>query len=190
MFIHFSKWIYTKSTGRVTLAGLLIFFAFSALVLPAQSADAGEYSAGAGSPDTAFFYTPTDLYSFAEAYGERGRAAYIQARFTFDLLWPLVYTFFLATSISWVFGRVLPDDHRWRAVNLAPVLGMLFDYLENMSASIVMARFPETTPIIEWLAPLFSLLKWSFISASFLLLLAGALLWMARRVKDRGAGGG
>ncbi|NIV29382.1 MAG: hypothetical protein GWN58_07700, partial [Anaerolineae bacterium] len=99
-----SDWLRRASTGWVALSALLIFLLFSALVLPQQATKAEEETGSSDSPDTSFFYSPSDLYRMAESYGEQGRQAYIRARFTFDLVWPLVYTFFLTTSIGWVFG--------------------------------------------------------------------------------------
>ena len=112
------------STGWVALLGLLVFVLFSILVLPGQSQKAEQVSGGAGSPDTSFLYTSDDLYQMAEAYGEQGRKAYVHARFTFDLIFPLVYTFFLVTSVSWVFAKGFPASSRWQQANLVPLLGM------------------------------------------------------------------
>jgi hypothetical protein len=47
----------------VTLLALAVFLLFSALVLPQQARQAEESSAGAGSPDRSFFYSPADLYA-------------------------------------------------------------------------------------------------------------------------------
>jgi hypothetical protein len=163
------------STGWVTLAGLLIILLFSVLVLPGQSQKAEQVSAGAGSPDTSFFYSPDDLYQMAEAYGEQGRTSYVQARFTFDLIFPIVYTFFLVTSLSWLFGKAFPASSRWQLANLIPLLGMLCDYLENILASFVMYRYPAPAGIAATLAPVFTLLKWGFIGLSFALLGIGIL---------------
>jgi hypothetical protein len=88
------------SAGWVALAGLIIFLLFSALALPRQATSAGKETGGSDSPDTSFFYSPSDLYGMAEAYGQRGREACVRARLTFDLIWPLVYSLFLATSIN------------------------------------------------------------------------------------------
>jgi hypothetical protein len=124
-------------------------------------------------------YTPSDLYQMAEQYGEQGRAAYIRARFTFDLVWPLVYTLFLTTALSWLFARGFAADSRWQRANLAPLLGALFDYLENLSTSLVMWRYPAQTAVVDLLAPAFTLLKWVFVGGSFALVLIGlaAALW-------------
>ena len=181
---RFSDWLRRISTGWVALAALVIFLLFTALVLPRQAAVS---EADAGSPDTSFYYSPGDLYRMAEAYGEAGRAAYIRARFTFDVIWPLVYTFFLVTAISWVFGRAFPPDSAWQRANLAPVLGALFDYLENVSTSVVMARYPAQTAVVDTLAPVFTMLKWTSLGISFALLLAAIVVaawrWLRRPTK-------
>ena len=171
-----SNFFYSISGGWVALAGLLVFLLFTATVLPAQAARAEEVSGDAGSPDSSFFYSTDDLYQYAEAYGESGRSAYIRARFTFDIIWPLVYLFFLGTSLSWALHRALPAESKWRLLNLFPVLGWLFDWLENISASIVMANYPDQTPIVDVLTTVFTPIKWIFVNGSFVILL-GALLY-------------
>jgi hypothetical protein len=182
-----SNWLRKVSKGWVALAALFIFLLFTALVLPQQASKAEQETGSTASPDTSFFYTPSDLYRIAESYGEEGREAYIRARFTFDLVWPLVYTLFLATAISWVFGRAFVPDSRWQPANLAPLLGALFDYLENLSTSLVMLRYPAQTAVVDLLAPVFTALKWGFLGLSFVLLLGGIVVavwrWTRRRVR-------
>lgn len=175
------------STGWVALSALVIFLLFSALVLPQQALRAEQETGSAVSPDMSFFYSPGELYRMAESYGEQGRQAYVRARFTFDLIWPLVYTLFLTTAISWVFCRAFAPDSRWQRANLVPLLGALFDYLENLSTSLMMLRYPEQTAVVDLLAPLFTALKWGFLGASFILLVAGIVVavwrWMEQRAR-------
>lgn len=176
---RFSSWLYQVSTGWVALAALVVFVSFTALVLPGQAAQGEGEAADAGSPDVSLWYTPAELYRMAEAYGLEGRQAYIRARFTFDVAWPLVYGAFLITAISWLYARAFPPASAFRSANLAPALGVLLDFAENVSTSLVMARYPGRTPGIDALAPVFTLAKWAFVGGSFLLLAigAGAALW-------------
>jgi len=180
-----SDWLTRVSKGWLTLLALITMALFMVLVLPAQSRQAEAVSGGAGSPDTSFFYTPADLYRMAEQYGPAGRAAYIRARFTFDLVFPLVYTAFLATALSWLNQRASAPASPWRLTNLAPVLGMAFDYLENIATSIIMGRYPATTPGIDALAPIFTFIKWILVAGSFVLLLISIVMaawqWQKRR---------
>ena len=88
----------------------------------------------------------------------------IQARFTFDLIWPLAYLSLLVVLLS-ILYRVLPVKSRWRWVNLIPILGWVMDMLENIGASLIMYRYPERTSVLAELTPLFTLLKWCLIYA-------------------------
>lgn len=172
--IWISSWINRIiSNGWVTLVCLVIFLLFTALVLPSQVEDAEAYSGEVGSPDTSFFYSAEELYQFAEAYEPQGRNAYIQARVTFNLVWPIVYFGFLGTAVSWAYKIAGKDGKFWIRLNLAPVFGLVFDYLENIAAAIVMARYPDLTPVISHLAGVFTAIKWLFIGGSFALLLIG-----------------
>ena len=185
MWKRISDWLHQVSTGWVALFALVVFLSFSALVLPGQAARAETYTRNAGSPDMSFYYSADDLYQMAELYGKQGRAAYVRTRFTFDLIFPLVYTMFLGTAISWVSVKAFRPDSQWQRTNLVPVLGALFDYLENLSTSLVMVRYPNHTSVVDVLAPVFSLVKWALVSGSFVLLLAGAVVgvwqWNKRR---------
>jgi hypothetical protein len=188
MIKRISDWLGRVSTGWVALAAVVIFLLFTALVLPQQASKSEQETGSAVSPDMSFFYAPADLYEIAESYGDEGRQAYVRARFTFDLVWPLVYTLFLATAISWVFGKAFAPDSRWQRANLAPLLGALFDYLENLSTSLVMLRYPTQTPVVDIFATVFTALKWGFLGVSFVLLIGGIVVavWRWTEKSTRG----
>jgi hypothetical protein len=100
MWKRLSDFLYKITNGWVAFLAFVVFLLFAGLVLPGQAVSAETYSGNAGSPDLSFYYSAKDLYHMAEVYGEQGRGAYVRARFTFDLIWPLVYTFFLCTAIT------------------------------------------------------------------------------------------
>jgi hypothetical protein len=181
MMNKYSEFFYRRSTGAAVLITLLAFLSFAVLVLPGQSAKAEAYSGEAGSPDLSLFYSADDLYRMAESYGPEGRADYVRARFTFDLAFPLVYGLFLTACVSWLLNRALAIGSRWRLLNLAPLAGVLFDLLENISASLVISRFPAETPAAAALAPVFTLVKWVFVAGSFVLLFIAAVLAVFQR---------
>lgn len=180
---QFSKRIYKISTGIVTLACLIIFLLFSALVLPGQSRKAAVYSGEVGSPDTSLYYSAEELFQFAEAYGADGRTEYNRARFTFDLVFPLVYLAFLTTSISWIFRKLNVHDQKYAWLNLVPFAAVIFDFLENISAALVMARYPQPIWLIDHLAGIFTLFKWVFLACSFIVLAAGLVLLLTQTIK-------
>lgn len=177
-----SQLFYKHSKGWLVIVWALLFTIFALTVLPGQSAQTETYSAGTGAPDTSLFYTPDDLLNMAEAYGSPGRRAYVHARFTFDLVFPLVYTFFLTTSITWLLERVLAIDSPWRFLNLLPFFAMLLDFLENICTAWVITVYPAQNPVIALLASIFSPLKWLFVGASFTVLLVSVVLFLWKSI--------
>ena len=183
MWIRLSEWLHKVSTGWVVIAGLLIFGLFTALVLPKQAAQADATSADADTPDLSFYYSPQELYQMAEAYGETGRQVYVRVRFTFDLIWPFVDTLILVTSISWLTRRGFSHDSIWQRANLVPIWAMILDYFENISTSLVMLRYPARTPVVDFIAPFFTSIKWILVGGSFILLLVALGAWFLSWVK-------
>ena len=62
---------------------------------------------------------------------------------------------------------------------------MGLDYAEHLATSVVMGRHPSRTPVIDLLAPSFTLLRWFGVGSSFglFLILADAALyrWATRQ---------
>ncbi len=184
IFRRLSQSLYGLISFKVFLAALLLFLFFLGFILPREAQRLERYIPSGESPDTSLIYSSHDLYRMAHEYGEDGRSYYIRSRFTFDLLWPLIYLFFLVSSMSMVWGS-LDSLRSWRMVNLLPFGGLIFDYLENGMASIVMYRYPLSSPIPASLAPIFTFVKWVFVGGSFFLLLLGILLYLVGRLKER-----
>lgn len=186
MLTRLSAWFYKISTAWVTLLFAGVFILFTAFVLPDQTSQAEEDTGGGFTPDTSFFYTPSQLYQAAEAYGPAGRQAFIHGHFTFDLAWPLIYTACLITSVSWLLAHSLASTSRWRLLNLLPLAAMVIDLLENIAASLVIYRYPAATLLIDWLAPFFTMLKWISI-AGCLALLVGGMIMAIRQIARSGS---
>lgn len=179
-----SDWIQKVSTGKVVLVTLVIFIAFTALVLPDQAAQAEQYSEGVGSVDTSFVYSPDDIYRIAQGLGEEGRDAYVRARWTFDLVWPIVYAVFLAVAVSYLLDKAFSHQGDWHMLNLVPVFGMIFDYLENLAATGVMLAFPDKLSWLNVLAAGFTPIKWVFVGDGFALALIGLVAWGVNSLKQ------
>lgn len=180
-----SRFFYKFSNGWVALAALLTFILFAIFVLPGFSEESARFAKGMGSPDTTLFYTSTGLVSMAEAYGEEGRQAFIDMRWTLDLAFPVIYTLFLVTSASWLLLRVIPSDSNWRLLNLFPLASFILDLLENSATSLVMLRFPERCLFGQVLAPIISPLKWLAVVGSFVLILCVGVAYLIRRVNKQ-----
>ena len=182
---YISAFLQHRTNGWSLLVSTAIFAIFITVILPQQSLASAVYSKGVGGVDTRFYYTPGEVYQIAEAYGESGRRAYITARLTFDLVWPWAYAFFFGSLISFVFTRTFPSESRWQLANLVPVVGLCFDYAENLGISLIMAAFPLRLDGLAWATTMFTMLKWVFVNASFLIPAVGLGIWSVNRVRKR-----
>ncbi|MDD3477885.1 MAG: hypothetical protein PHP32_03335 [Candidatus Izemoplasmatales bacterium] len=116
-------------------------------------------------PDTLFYYTPATLFSLANVYGSDGVAFYATLHFTFDVAFPVVYgLFFLLWFESFFQGsRILPY------AKTAIVLGVLFDFVENIGVTIVMTEYTMASTRMDELALVTAIasgLKWLMILGS------------------------
>ena len=186
---RFSDWLNGAARGWAAIVATAAFLLFVVLVLPAQPRIEAVDGTEVSSPDLSLWYTAEQLYETAEAYGPEGREAYVRARVTFDVLWPLVYVAFLTVTLSWVCRARGDASGFWQRANLLPVAAGLLDYAENVCTATVMFRYPAQTPVMDSLAAVFTVSKWIVLMASFGLLLVGvvSVLWLGLRRRKTGA---
>jgi len=173
--------IYDKADGKLTVVSVIVFGVFMALVLPYISSLTEQYGSG---PDTMFDFSLGSYYESRMSYGTEGRRLYIILRWTFDVIWPMVYTFFYFMSIGYL-GKKLEDKigYKWL---LVPVIAVALDFLENTFATIFMVRFPNELNLVVYALMMSSLLKWLFISLTMVLILYLFVRWVVQLlVKDR-----
>jgi hypothetical protein len=180
--------LYRLCNGWIAALATLIFFVFSGTLLPSQGKAAEVYSNGFPAPDTTFmYYTAVDLQTWFAGYGAAGRADYVQARYTFDLAWPLVYTFFLVAVLSWLLPKATAPTSRWRLINAAPLLALACDYIENIMGGILANSFPASNPLLANTMAFFSLTKWFFITVAFVAVAVTGIVALIKRFsKDKG----
>ena len=166
------------SDKRVFALSTLIFI-ITLAILPSLQ-DTVMEDGGSESPDLSFYYSTEELYRMAENYGAEGRLNYIRMRFTFDLVFPLIYGGFLFSGINWLFDPESQESRRWK-MNRLPLFGVLFDYLENIATSVVMWRYPEKTPILDTAATMFTPVKWIIIAICFILILWGLIRLLTKK---------
>ena len=177
----FSGFLDRAANGPVVIASTVLFFFYIGAVLPGQARKVEEYAGEVATPDSALFYTASDIYASAAAFGADGRSEYVLARATFDVAWPLVYAIFLSMLLSWLLRRCFIDTDRRRLLNLLPWLALGFDYLENFAAAVTVGRYPSKTPVLADVATVFTMAKWATLSSAFVLVIVLAVVAVRRR---------
>lgn len=161
--------IYTKITTKQVLLFSIIFLLFTSIALPFVASLTTRVIGVAESPDTSFSFNLEQLFELINSYGKDGRRFYILMRWTFDILWPLIYTLFLGSTIAYLARR---SNCKFTYKPLYIVLfAVLLDLLENINATILMVLYPIESSIIGYLLFTSSILKWTAIGCSFVILL-------------------
>jgi len=151
----------------VFIIGSIAIMLFLMLILPNEASKAATYTPEGASFDTSFFYTPAEVYTKAAAYSAEGRTAYIRARWTFDLIFPLAYGFFCLTAIAFGGTRLKMNRKTLYVLILLPILAVFFDLAENTMVSLVMGNFPKEYLFLAFAAAIATLCKWIFVMTAF-----------------------
>lgn len=133
-----------------------MFLIFLFLVLPLLSIGTWAYTGTWSSPDTFFIPSQANLFSVAEIYGQSGAVFYLFTRLSIDLIWPLVYyAFFL-----YVIKQLIHKEELKKLFSVILLVALIFDYLENISASIFLLSYPTGRSLLSILLMFFTSIKW------------------------------
>ena len=178
---HKLQLIYNRVNKKETVIFTVVFLLFTGLVLPFISSYTTRIIGVAESPDTSFNFSLIHLYNIVESYGRDGRIFYVTMRWTFDIVWPLVYTVFLLSSIGYLSKAV---NYKYGIKLLFfPLFAVLFDFLENINATIIMLLYPTRIDIFGYFLFVSSVLKWITISASFVIVIVLVIGLFIKRFK-------
>jgi hypothetical protein len=144
-------------------ASIAVFALFMAFVLPGQATKAADDAPDGASFDTSLFYTPVQAFDRAAAHTPEARFAYIAARWSFDLAFPLVYGLFALAGCAFGIARLGPWLSARPGLALVALLGPAFDFAENIAATMIMASVPARP--LGWgiAASIATPVKWLFV---------------------------
>ena len=71
-------------------------------------------------------------------------------------------------SITGVLLKRLNLKEKYGFLILLPLFGVVFDFLENISSSIVMNQYPKEALFFANIAPFMTMFKWIILGSSFL----------------------
>jgi len=168
------------ASGRTVLAALAGILVTGFLVngRPFGIAELKSITGGVGVFDMEMFYTPEQAYAFLAAMGEAGRSFELTRIIPLDLFVPLFYALFLSTLISWLLKKWLPERSPWHRLNVIPVIGALFDYLENLGIIAMLLAWPVEMYSIAQITMAATLLKFGFSALAGAVVLGAVAGWI------------
>lgn len=146
-----------NSTTRLKIIGVFVFFTI--VVLPTMSFWMYQVTGTTSSPDTTMSFSLDTYYSIRDQYEMIGRKLYILQRYTFDLVWPFVYTIFLLALIGTFNKHFKVNDKLY----VLPVIAISLDFIENILATVFIVVYPRTVDLLLYILMGISFIKWLLI---------------------------
>jgi hypothetical protein len=113
--------------------------------------------------------------SLLAALGRDGRDAYLYTQLPFDMLYPGLFGITYCLILAYVLVQLGKFDSMLFWLCLLPVGGGMFDYLENFGIIAMLTTYPAAPPIITQVASTFTVLKSSFTTVYFIVLVMSLL---------------
>lgn len=146
-----------------------------------------EYSNGIGILDKEFNYTPEKAYDILDSQGEQGREMYKDLIIYQDFLFPIIYTLFWLSLITYLFSKWFKNEKIIKLISLIPLLGGVFDWLENISILNMLINYPSKAYNLAALANTFTTIKTTIFMINIIIVIIGfiGMLLNAMHMKKR-----
>ncbi|MEE9348035.1 MAG: hypothetical protein V3U82_07560 [Robiginitomaculum sp.] len=174
------KFLRKISTWKTYFVLLALYVFFVVFIMKGMSAIGPE---NLGPLDLLFSYSPEQVYSHFDSYGEAGRASYQRAAIFSDGPYMLVYTAGFMVLIMILAKKLWPARGKMHRLALVPVFPLLFDIGENSAIVAMLRAYPERMDGAAQIASLFSSLKWSSVGLTSALIAGLAITLLIRKFK-------
>ncbi len=129
-------------------------------------------------PDRSFGYGLTELAEIRQIYGPEGAKIYFSTRFSYDLIWMLVYVFFFINLLAFLSDGL---KAKWLlAIKVLPLLAFISDLFENCLCSIY---FFNGHIVIGSMAVMASQIKWYSLLLIFILVIILSIYRIYQKIK-------
>lgn len=129
-------------------------------------------------------YSPAYVHQLLEDLGTESRHAYSLLTIP-DFLLGIFYWAFLTLSIGSLLNVVVPIRSIFNIALLFPIIAMLSDYTENIMSLLATANFPNESPVFAYIGNVGTILKWSFITLSFISIIVFLTIVAVKAIRNR-----
>ena len=175
-----SDWAYRQAQPHIILLLLLLVLVVNLFVFPYYTS---RIVPDEGPPvlDLRFGFSADQAYNTLEAFGNDGRAVYMEMLLVADTFYPLIYGLLLIFLASFFVKRILKPGNEFRVINLLAVDAVIFDFLENAGIALMIRQFPHRIDFVAGLTSVFNILKWIMVGLAVLLVLVSMGVYIFKR---------
>lgn len=134
-----------------------------------------------------FDMSPTG-YSFQNAMelldvlGPEGRSIYLTKQLPLDFIYPGLFAVTYSLLLAWLFLKSVSQQSKIYYLTIVPILAGVCDYTENFFIIVMINSFPDLSPNLVSTASLFTIMKSSFTSIFFILILWAIFLYFKNKL--------
>jgi len=116
-------------------------------------------------------YDPEYAMSLLEKLGVEGRNAYLYNQIPVDFIYPLLFGITYCLLLAYLLNQLNSLKADYFYLSLLPIMGGLFDYLENFGIINMLVSYPHLSVAFIQLTSFFTVFKSLFSTISFTVLL-------------------
>ena len=177
-----SQFFYQNSNLKVAVLFTAIFIGYLILIMTRKATGFELPNSDIKSLGMSFGFDQADI-TFFKIRTEDMINSYINFNLVWDTLFGLIYSLMY---VIWVSVLFKPFSKKAGRVNLIPLAQVLFDWFENYTLGSLAQQYLVDgiiTSSTADLASVFCMIKWTFSGLTYVLILVGVILLIARHFK-------
>jgi hypothetical protein len=148
------------SNWKFILPFFILFCLFTFYVFPSYQSQLVKIVGEQIKPlDTRFSYSLSEVNRLFHDLGTEGRELYATIAGRVDMVYPIVYGALFILVLAYLFKKLSGHKSKLILIALFPILGMLFDYLENFNVLNLLKQYPNINEQQVALCELFTRIK-------------------------------
>ncbi|MFH1394857.1 MAG: hypothetical protein ABIH09_01730 [Candidatus Omnitrophota bacterium] len=104
---------------------------------------------------------------------------------TIDVLFPILYAFFFAAVMSYLFSRIESKSEWVKFVYMIPLLAAFSDFLENIFIVVMLFNYPKEVSLAAVFGVFFTRFKWMLFDACIVGIILEIFWLMCVKIKRR-----
>ncbi len=160
-----------KKSNWITILFLgLLFLFFMSYLFPSYQSELNDIAGKKVQVlDTRFSYTKNEVLQLFKDFKIDGREKVKFVSGVVDMIYPIIYGIFLFLLMTKLTSRF--SNKKLKIIIFLPLIGMLFDYVENFSILNMLNSYPNISKTQVFVSSSATSFKWLFLYTSILLIL-------------------
>ena len=126
-------------------------------------------------------YSYQNAVELLDVLGSEGRSIYLTRQLPLDFIYPGLFAISSSLLLVWLLLKSINHQSKIFYVTMVPILAGVCDYIENIFIIVMINSFPDLSSNIVGTASLFTIMKSSFTSIFFIILLWAVFMYFKNR---------